>query len=131
MSTILRRSPAALLAAAFGWLAMLAALCPQTARAQCDSLTISNNTDCAVTVCFANVPGNPVCVGIPAHTMKTVAVQQGAVPAIQTPCGTFAAPAEGGCVQGLRISNTCCVDLCYHPSPCFVSIEPSVVQCRC
>lgn len=114
-----------------GSIAVLSLLFAAAAHAQCDSLTISNTADCAVTVCFANVPGNTVCVGVPANTTITVAVRQGSVPSIATRCGTFATPAEGGCVTGLRISNTCCVDLCYHPSPCFVSIEPSVGGCRC
>ncbi len=114
-----------------GSIVLVSMLFAAGAHAQCDSLTISNNADCAVTVCFANVPGNTVCVAMAAHSTKTVAVAQGSVPSIATLCGTFATPSEGGCVRGLRISNTCCVDLCYSPSPCFVSIEPTIVQCRC
>lgn len=101
------------------------------ASAQTGPLTITNNTNCAITVCSAS---GAACVVIPGNTQRVVNIPCATTAIGIQCCGALRVIPLGNCVNGANIGG-CCANVCFVPGfvgcTFFLTVNPSAVLCAC
>jgi hypothetical protein len=109
------------------------ALGSSEANAQCNRVTIINNTHCTVTVWI-------VC---PTHVIGPITVPPGGIVHVPLPatcnpirvatlvCGNRTLIPNSGCLNNVPVANNCCADVCFNPLNCTVTFTQVNGLCLC
>jgi len=129
MSTVIRKSLYPLIAGMLVWVGLF--LSTESAQAQCDSLTITNNVGCDLVLCLYNAstaahlcspiipPGGTAVIYPPAGWVPSGGVSQGGI--------RYPFSATGCTVCYRQITSTavrCCAEVCYDPIACTITVRP-------
>ncbi len=100
-------------------------------RAQCNSVTVTNNTECPFTIC-AGPPSNRTCFPIPANGSTIISIPANVqLSGIINACNKFIRFPNTGCIDQTQIGPTCCVKICLDRVACTVTVTKVANQCPC
>lgn len=100
-------------------------------RAQCNTIAVTNNTDCSLTVC-SNPPANPDCFTIPGDTTITIAPNQNnPIAGVRDFCGNFILFPNDGCIPLVKLGTGCCARVCFDRTNCTITATKVANGCDC
>jgi len=104
---------------------------PAELRAQCNSIEVTNNSDCSFTIC-AGTPSNPNCRTIPADTTVFISFPSNLPPSgVFNSCGQFITFPGNGCIEQIPIGTGCCVRICFNRVNCTITVTKVANHCTC
>lgn len=122
------------LALAVALFTLLFAAATHDAKAACDSLTVTNNTNCDVAFsvrCPAGTILGPV--AVPANSSVVYHLPAACHP-FQVRvgvCGAQTLVPDNGCIEPVKVGGNCCAKVCYDAVNCTVTFTPVAGPCPC
>jgi hypothetical protein len=102
-------------------------------QAQCCTATITNNTNCPITICIRTVNGSQ-CAVYPANSVQVVNVPCIAFQVWVESCGIPVQVLPGMCVDPVHLAGGCCAKVCFgkDAAGCYtITAGPSAFACPC
>jgi hypothetical protein len=99
----------------------------------CCTATITNNTNCPITICIRTAAGNQ-CTQYAANSVQVVNVPCVPFQVWVATCGGHVQIPPGGCVEPVALQGGCCAKVCFgkDANNCYtITADPSNMACPC